>query len=95
MTWEGNPRTTTPLWRKTRLRILTRDHGICHICGGPGATQVDHIIAIAEGGTDSDDNLAPIHPHPCHAHKSSAEGHHARWATRATRTPEPHPGLRQ
>jgi 5-methylcytosine-specific restriction endonuclease McrA len=93
MAWEGNPRTTTPQWRTTRIRILQRDYYRCHVCHQPGADQVDHIVSLQAGGTDTDDNLAAIHDNPCHRTKSAREGASARWATRATRTPEQHPGL--
>lgn len=58
-------------WPATRRRILKRDHGICHVCGRPGADQVDHLEA---GDDHSDDNLAAIHDDPCHRAKSAAEG---------------------
>lgn len=95
MSWEGHPRTTTPTWRKTRARILKRDHGICHVCGQPGADEVDHVIPDFEGGPSTIDNLAPIHDDPCHRRKSSAEGLRARWQRSARKRPtEQHPGLR-
>lgn len=59
-------------------RILKRHQGICHVCGGPGATQVDHVTPLAEGGADTDANKRPIHPTPCHADKSAAEAARAR-----------------
>lgn len=72
-------------------RILTRDHRICWLCGGPGADAVDHK---QRGDDHSDANLAAAHdktwPH-CHRKKSSAEGNAAR--PRERREPEPHPGL--
>lgn len=81
-------------WPATRQRILTRDHGICHICHHPGADEVDHLTA---GDDHSDTNLAAIHSHPCHAAKSASEGGRASWARRGQRQrPEqPHPGLRR
>ncbi|HEX5119827.1 MAG TPA: hypothetical protein VFW65_31970 [Pseudonocardiaceae bacterium] len=74
-------------------RILARDRYLCHVCGGPGADAVDHVIP---GDDHRDSNLAAIHdatPPHCHRYKSSAEGNTARWRLRETRTPEPHPGL--
>lgn len=93
--WTGDPRTTSPQWRALRVMVLERDHGICHVCKKPGATEVDHVVAVADGGTDDPANLAPIHPHPCHARKSSAEGNRARWQRHTTKRPtERHPGLK-
>jgi 5-methylcytosine-specific restriction protein A len=53
--------------------VLYRDDTRCHICGLPGATQVDHVIPINEGGADSVDNKAPIHKVPCHQQKTADE----------------------
>jgi 5-methylcytosine-specific restriction protein A len=93
MTWTGDPRTTTPQWRATRRRILDRDMGRCHVCGAYGADQVDHVVSLKEGGSDSDDNLAAIHRHPCHARKSSLEGNRAKARYPTRRPVEKHPGL--
>jgi len=51
--------------RATRLRriVLTRDGGVCWICGRPGATTVDHVIPRAYGGTDELTNLRAAHAH--------------------------------
>ena len=43
-------------WQRTRQRIFERDGYRCRYCGGP-AEVVDHIVAIAHGGTDDDSNL--------------------------------------
>ena len=53
--------------------VLYRDDTICHVCGRPGATEVDHIIPTAEGGADNPTNKAPIHIEPCHREKTAAE----------------------
>lgn len=47
----------TRLWRKIRLEVLERDAYRCHWCGAK-ADQVDHLLARANGGGDSLDNLA-------------------------------------
>lgn len=44
------------VWQRIRLRILLRDNHICRYCGRP-ATVVDHVIALARGGTDDEGNL--------------------------------------
>ncbi len=68
-------------WQQQRdaKRIITRHRGICHVCGKPGATIADHVIPMAEGGTDSDTNKRPIHAKPCHEAKTKAEAARARW----------------
>lgn len=43
-------------WEKTRTRVLERDGGVCGYCGRD-ATEVDHIVPRAAGGTDDDANL--------------------------------------
>lgn len=45
--------------RRNRRILATSD--ICWICGHAGADAVDHKVAIARGGSDTRDNLAPAH----------------------------------
>lgn len=56
-------------WDKLRILILSRDCGLCQVCLAIGrvtlATEVDHIKAKADGGTDDENNLRAI-CHPCH-----------------------------
>jgi 5-methylcytosine-specific restriction endonuclease McrA len=90
----GPSRTGTRAWRTLRAHVLERDHGICHVCGQPGANEVDHVIPDHLGGTDDPDNLAPIHDVPCHRAKTTREATAARLARGTTRRPaETHPGL--
>ena len=55
------------------LKIYLAANGRCHVCGlklPPGTDyEVDHIIALENGGTDDDNNLAPAHI-DCHKGKS-------------------------
>lgn len=90
MTWQTSTRRQRlpKDWPAIRRRILRRDAYVCHVCGQPGADQVDHII---RGDDHSDTNLAAIHDNPCHRRKSSAEGHAAR--PRRRRQADKHPGL--
>lgn len=98
MTWANGYR-SPPGWTTTRTRILTRDAGICYICGGDGANEVDHIINAAAGGSHDDTNLAAVHKTPCHAAKTRAEQRAARNVPppppmpRKKRAPETHPGI--
>ena len=48
-------------WRRTRALVLERDGGVCHLCGLPGATTVDHLWPAHLGGTDDLSNLAASH----------------------------------
>jgi 5-methylcytosine-specific restriction protein A len=90
MSWEtSNRRQRLPVdWQKRRRHVLRRDRGVCHVCGLPGATGVDHVTP---GDDHSLGNLAAIHNRPCHAQKSSREGRAAQPKQR--REPEPNPGL--
>lgn len=60
--WVGaNPNTPAP--PRVRLRTFERHHGICHISGRkimPGDLwELDHIIALINGGENRESNLAP------------------------------------
>jgi 5-methylcytosine-specific restriction endonuclease McrA len=49
---------------RVRLRIFERHGGICHLSGRtirPGDKwEIDHIIAIANGGEHRESNMAPV-----------------------------------
>jgi 5-methylcytosine-specific restriction protein A len=55
-----------------RAYILTRDNGLCRVCGRP-ASEVDHVVAKARGGSDDEANLQAICS-ACHAKKTALEG---------------------
>jgi 5-methylcytosine-specific restriction endonuclease McrA len=57
---------------------MSSETGICHVCDRPGADQVDHVVPLAEGGTDTEPNLLPIHSEPCHRRKTADEAVRAR-----------------
>lgn len=62
-------------WRKTRERIMSRDCGLCQVCLKEGnyiiGKEVDHIVPLFKGGTDSDDNLQTI----CTEHHAEKTAH--------------------
>lgn len=76
LTVSATKRTRGSTWMAIRERILRRDGGLCQCCKRAGrvsiATQVDHIQALADGGTDDDANLEGI-CEPCHVEKTAAE----------------------
>ena len=56
-------------WRKVRAVYLSK-HPLCERCEAAGrlvpATEVHHIVAVADGGSDTDDNLQALCK-PCHS----------------------------
>lgn len=91
--WKGSTRgktTSTTEWKRLRLQVLDRDRGVCYLCGQAGATEVDHRLNVAAGGTDELSNLGAVHT-DCHRKKTSAEANAAR--PRQKRPAEQHPGL--
>ena len=63
-------------WRKLRNLALKRDSHLCQLCLRNGivtlATEVDHILNKARGGTDSMDNLQSV-CRSCHRLKTHKE----------------------
>lgn len=55
-------RITGPRWQRIVAFIVGRDGGRCWLCGKPGATSADHVIALADGGDNSPGNLRAAHP---------------------------------
>lgn len=80
----GNGRGGRP-WRRKRDRVLKRDGYLCQKCKAAGriteATQIDHEIPLAEGGSDDEYNLKSICA-PCHEAKSKAEAGRGRNGSR-------------
>ncbi|WII94441.1 HNH endonuclease [Moraxella haemolytica] len=63
-------------WRKLRKQVMQQDGYICQVCQHSGrytpATEVDHIVSKAQGGTDDLTNLQAV-CHACHQIKTKAE----------------------
>jgi 5-methylcytosine-specific restriction protein A len=62
-------------WQRIRLVKLAADP-LCEDCAGRGvetaATEVDHVLALARGGTHDADNLRSLCK-PCHSRKTVRE----------------------
>lgn len=73
-------------WVKLRAQVMLRDKGLCQRCLGLSrytqATEVDHIVPKASGGTDAPGNLQAL-CRPCHASKTAQESN-----ARASSMPE-------
>ncbi|MBO1529638.1 HNH endonuclease [Psychrobacter sp. F1192] len=63
-------------WRKLRTQVLQRDGHLCVACERTGryvpATDVDHIVNKASGGTDDLSNLQSL-CRKCHRSKTATE----------------------
>ena len=65
-------------WRRIRERILQRDLYTCQACGLVAAdAEVDHIVNLAQGGGEGDENLQTLCG-PCHRAKTAREAGQAR-----------------
>jgi 5-methylcytosine-specific restriction endonuclease McrA len=98
MAWGSNPsprnRTRPSDWRTRRATVLRRAGGQCAECSGLGADEVDHVIAVSQGGSHELDNLRAVHGR-CVRRKNAREAQAARKPRpREARPPEAHPGLR-
>jgi hypothetical protein len=52
-----------PEYNRALAMIVARDGGVSWLCGGPGATSADHVVALADGGSNFPTNLGAVHPH--------------------------------
>ncbi|WP_312715495.1 HNH endonuclease [Corynebacterium flavescens] len=80
-----------------RRRVMRRDQGQCQKRGPRCtlvATEVDHIVSVAEGGTDDLNNLEAICS-ACHAPKTQAEAQRGRVRYSRKRPPQAHPAFGQ
>jgi 5-methylcytosine-specific restriction protein A len=53
-----------------KSKAYLKQHPICEACGRYPATEVDHIIPVAVGGTDDWDNLMAMDK-ACHSRKTA------------------------
>lgn len=74
--WQGRTPDTRPP-PHVRLRIFERYHGICHWSKReirPGeAWDVDHVVALTNGGENRERNMAPILRGKPHKEKTAAD----------------------
>jgi 5-methylcytosine-specific restriction endonuclease McrA len=67
----------TPIPPRVKLRVFEAHNGRCHWTGRkikPGDQyDFDHIIALCNGGTNSEDNLAPILRGKAHKEKTARD----------------------
>lgn len=59
-----------------QVRIFERFRGRCPGCGRllvPGRWVLDHVVPLADGGANAEDNLQPLCTDPCHKIKTGQE----------------------
>ncbi len=59
------------LWQKKRAIVLAEEP-LCQVCRRAAATECDHIVPVADGGTDARSNLRGLCK-ACHSRKTAAE----------------------
>ncbi len=60
-------------WRRLKEKIQLRDNWTCQHCRRVTAQlELDHIVNVAQGGTDDESNLQSLCP-PCHKDKTLKE----------------------
>lgn len=62
-------------WMATRERVAQRHDYRCAECGAVWVSNrdhLDHIVELADGGTNADSNLQPLCDVPCHKAKTNA-----------------------
>jgi 5-methylcytosine-specific restriction protein A len=63
-------------WMATRQRVAQRHAYRCAKCGAVWVSNrdhIDHIVELADGGTNDDSNLQPLCDVPCHKAKTEAQ----------------------
>ena len=60
-------------WRVVRRAVLERDQHRCRSCGCAGKLEVDHVIALADGGASYDLGNLQVLCRSCHISKTVAE----------------------
>lgn len=58
-------------WDLIRLAVLERDNYVCAYGCGREATEVDHVVPKADGGTDDEHNLVAACK-PCNVRKGTS-----------------------
>ncbi len=82
MAWKLPGKNWKKRWARARRNVLDRDGWRCLNCGRAGRLEVDHVIALRNGGEPWDmGNLQTLCRAPCHFAKTAAEN-------RKTLTPE-------
>src|SRR3982750_395656 len=92
MVWSSDRPRYSRLFFQNRARLM-RTHPVCVLCLTAPATQVDHIVNRARGGSDELSNLRPV-CFDCHKSKTQDESREGLALKSRKRLPRQHPGLR-
>lgn len=83
---------STRAYRKARAQVLANATR-CHICGQPPTNTdplvADHIVPVADNGTDHPSNLRPVH-RSCNARRGRGRGAGGTSRTPMHTTDTPH-----
>ena len=60
-------------WLEVRRRVLDRDGWRCQVCGLPGRLEVDHRVALADGGGEYEPANLQALCRACHFGKTRRE----------------------
>lgn len=63
-------------WMAVRERVAKRHDYRCARCGAVWVSSrdhIDHIVELADGGTNDESNLQPLCNEPCHREKTERE----------------------
>ena len=70
---QGEPNFERSVSLRTKNKVKERDGGCCLVCGSTIQLEVDHRIALSNGGDNSMENLGTL-CHDCHTIKSKLDG---------------------
>ena len=76
-----------PMYRANR-RLLLEDEPLCHWCQLRPATSADHVLAVADGGTNDLDNMVAACG-PCNSRRGGRVGHRRRAELEGRAPPRP------
>ncbi len=66
-----------PIWRKLRVQVINRAHGLCELCAKKDlfviGTEVDHIINVESGGSETSLSNLQLLCNKCHKAKTAKE----------------------
>jgi 5-methylcytosine-specific restriction protein A len=97
--WQDRPGPSTAVgktakWKRLRRNVLRRDGGQCQVHGprcADEAAEVHHVLPIARGGDEYDEDNCVSICRPCHAMLSGQETAARHLARSGRRAPRTHP----